>query len=603
VGADVVKASRKLDSVEAAALMRQIGADPNVEYVEVDKLNKPLFTPNDPRYSEQWSYYETTAGLNLPAAWDKSTGSGVVVAVLDTGITPHSELNANVIAGYDFISDTAVSVDGDGRDSNPNDPGDGYNAGECGTGVPASNSSWHGTHVAGTIAAVTNNGSGVSGVAYNAKVEPVRVLGKCGGYDSDIADAMVWASGGTVSGVPANPNPAEVINLSLGGSGACSATTQNAINGAVGRGTTIVIAAGNDNANVSGYSPGNCANIVSVAAVGRNGQRASYSNYGSMIDVAAPGGSNDGIAADNILSTINTGARTQGAEGYAFYAGTSMATPHVAGVVALMQAVAPTPKTPSEIESLLKSTARAFPVTPNQTIGAGIVDAAAAVNAAAGTTPPPPGGTLTKGVAITNQSASTGNALNYTMSVPSGASNLTFTMSGGTGDGDLYVKYGSAPTDTSYDCRPYLTGNAETCTFATPSAGTYYVRIKAYSSFSGVSILGDYTTGSSCGGTVLCSGVGVALPAVSTGGVSSNYTLSVPSGKTSVVFTISGGTGDADMYVKLGSAPTSTSYSCRPYLTGNSETCTFNAPTAGTYYVNVRAYSSYSGVTLKGTIN
>jgi vibriolysin len=214
------------------------------------------------------------------------------------------------------------------------------------------------------------------------------------------------------------------------------------------------------------------------------------------------------------------------------------------------------------------------------------------------------GGPLTKGVTVTNISATTGNSVNYTLVVPAGATNLTFTQSGGTGDSDMYVKFGSAPTDTSYDCRPYKSGNAETCTFATPSAGTYYVRLKAYSSFSGVSLKGDYTTGgTTCGGTVLCSGVGVALPSTATGGVSSNYTLSVPAGKTSVVFTISGGTGDADMYVRLGSAPTTSTYNCRPYLSGNNETCTFNAPTAGTYYVNVRAYSAYSGVTLKGTIS
>jgi pseudolysin/vibriolysin len=217
------------------------------------------------------------------------------------------------------------------------------------------------------------------------------------------------------------------------------------------------------------------------------------------------------------------------------------------------------------------------------------------------------GGALTKGVTVTNISASTGGTVNYTLAVPAGATNLVFTQSGGTGDSDMYVKFGSAPTDTSYDCRPYVNGNAETCTFASPQAGTYYVRLKAYSSFSGVSLKGDYSTGGggggSCGGTVLCSGTAVALPSKSTGGVSSNYTLVVPSGSTSAVISISGGTGDADLYVKLGSAPTTSSYSCRPYLTGNNETCTFNAPTAGTYYINVRAYQSYSGVSLKGTVS
>ncbi|TWG93021.1 serine protease, partial [Luteimonas sp. J16] len=281
VGADVVRVDRKLGRADAEALIRQLAADPNVEYVEVDKLNRPFFTPNDPRYADQWHYFEATGGLNLPSAWDKSTGAGVVVAVLDTGITSHSDLNGNRLPGYDFISNATVAGDGNGRDSDPSDPGDFY-------GGYAS--SWHGTHVAGTIAALTNNGVGAAGVAFNAKIVPVRVLGRGGGYDSDIIDAITWASGGIVSGVPANANPAEVINLSLGGEGPCSTTWQNAINGAVGRGTTIVVAAGNDNANVSGYSPGNCANVVSVAANDRQGNRAWYSNYGNLIDVTAPGG-------------------------------------------------------------------------------------------------------------------------------------------------------------------------------------------------------------------------------------------------------------------------------------------------------------------------
>jgi pseudolysin/vibriolysin len=184
------------------------------------------------------------------------------------------------------------------------------------------------------------------------------------------------------------------------------------------------------------------------------------------------------------------------------------------------------------------------------------------------------------------------------MAVPGNASGLSFQQSGGTGDSDMYVKFGSAPTDTVYDCRPYVSGNAETCNIATAQAGTYYVRLKAYSSFTGVSLVGRYAV---VDGGVLSNGVPVTLPSVATGGVSTNYTLAVPAGKTSVVFNISGGTGDADLYVKIGSAPTTSSYSCRPYLTGNTETCTFNSPVAGTYYVNVRAYAAYSGVTLKGT--
>jgi len=487
VGADVIRTDRKLDSKRAEALMRRLANNPNVQYVEIDKLNKPLLTPNDTRYSEQWQYFNATGGIKANEAWDVTTGVGAVVAVLDTGITNHSDLNANVLAGYDFIVDTAVSNDGNGRDSDASDPGDWVSANQCGGTHAAQGSSWHGTHVAGTVAAVTNNAKGVAGTAFGAKVVPARVLGTCGGYDSDIADAMIWASGGTVSGVPANANPAEVISLSLGGSGPCGTTTQNAINSAVSRGTTLVIAAGNDNADVSGSSPANCANVIAVGSTTSTGARSSFSNYGAGVDIAAPGSS--------ILSTLNSGTTTPGTESYASYSGTSMATPHVSGVVALMQARATTPKTPAEIESLLKSTARAFPVTPSQPIGAGIVNAKAAVDAVNGTTPPPTGTVLSNGVAVTGLGASTGASLNYTMVVPAGATGLKFVTSGGTGDADMYVKFGSAPTDTVYDCRPYLGGNAETCNIATAQAGTYYVRLKAYSTFSGVSLTGSYTAG------------------------------------------------------------------------------------------------------------
>ncbi|TCZ83416.1 protease [Lysobacter sp. N42] len=386
-GADLVRAARKMDRVEAEGFMRQLAADPNVEYVEVDRLLKPLLTPNDPRYGEQWGYFDADAGIRANTAWDVATGTNTIVAVLDTGITSHSDLNANVIAGYDFISDTFVANDGNGRDSDASDPGDfNTDASQCQTG----NSSWHGTHVAGTVAARTNNSVGVAGTAFNAKIMPVRVLGRCGGYTSDIADAIIWASGGSVSGVPNVAQRADVINMSLGGSGACDTTTQNAINGAVGRGTVVVVAAGNSNADARNFSPASCANVINVASVTSSSSRSSFSNYGTTIDVSAPG--------SNILSTLNSGTQGPSGETYASYNGTSMAAPHVAGVVALMQsrrkALGLAPLTPSEVESTLKSTAYALAGTCSGGCGAGIVDARKAVDAAGGSTPPP-GGTQT----------------------------------------------------------------------------------------------------------------------------------------------------------------------------------------------------------------
>lgn len=377
-GAEVLTLDRDLTASALQSLITAVAADPRVEYVEEDRLMHRLATPNDSRYNEQWSYFETNGGIRAPTAWDQTTGSGVVVAVLDTGYRPHADLAANIVGGYDFISDATVGNDGNARDSNAQDPGDWNTAGECGTGSAASNSSWHGTHVAGTIAAVTNNSSGVAGVAYGAKVLPVRVLGKCGGYTSDIADAIIWASGGTVSGVPANANPAKVINLSLGGGGACGTTTQSAINSARSRNTTVVVAAGNENTNASNSSPANCSGVISVAAVNRSGGRAYYSNYGSVVDLAAPGGAmSSATDANGILSTLNAGLTTPGADSYAFYQGTSMATPHVAATVALLYAVKST-LTPDQAESALKATVRAFPATCSQ-CGAGIIDANAAI--------------------------------------------------------------------------------------------------------------------------------------------------------------------------------------------------------------------------------
>ena len=322
---------RRLSLAEAEQLARDIVAsDPNVEYAEPDRILRHTLTPNDPRYNEQWHYFEAAGGINAPPAWDKSTGTGVVVAVIDTGYRPHADLAANILPGYDFISDTFVANDGNVRDSDASDPGDWINAGECGPGDPAAfeASSWHGTHVAGTIAARTNNSLGVAGVAFNARIVPARVLGKCGGYTSDIADAIVWTSGGTVSGVPANANPAKVLSISLGGGGACDTTTQNAINSARSRGASVIVAAGNSNANASNFTPANCSGVVTVAAVGRNGGKASYSNFGATVEVAAPGGSG---GANSVLSTLNAGSTSPGADSYALYNGTSMATPHVVG--------------------------------------------------------------------------------------------------------------------------------------------------------------------------------------------------------------------------------------------------------------------------------
>lgn len=485
----LVKGHANLETLAA-----ELAKNANVEYAEPDRMLQPLLTPNDTRYSEQWHYFENTGGIRMPAAWDTTSGSGAIVAVLDTGYRPHVDLNDNILAGYDMIDDTFVANDGDGRDSDAQDPGDWVEAGECGGGYPPSDqsSSWHGTHVAGTVAAETNNSQGVAGVAYGARIVPVRVLGKCGGYTSDIADGIIWASGGSVSGVPSNANPADVINMSLGGSGSCGSTTQNAINVARNNGTTVVVAAGNSNDDANNYNPGNCSGVVNVAATNRDGGRSYYSNYGSVVDLAAPGGDMRSSSSNGILSTLNSGSTTPGSDTYAWYQGTSMATPHVAGVAALIKSVDPS-LTPDDVESILKNTARAFPASCSG-CGTGIADANAAV-ASAGGGGGGGGGELQNGVPVDNLSGAQGSETDFFINVPAGASNLEISISGGSGDADLYVKFGSEPTTSSYDCRPYLNGNNETCSFPSPQEGTYYIMLRGYTSYSGVSLVGSYDEG------------------------------------------------------------------------------------------------------------
>lgn len=384
-GSFVVKSNKELKGKDADAFMEDMAKSGLIEAIEPDATMKILMSPNDTRYSEQW-HYSGTNGMRLPSAWDTATGNGSVVAILDTGITSHSDLNANVLPGYDFVSDASSARDGNGRDSNAQDQGDWYAAGECG-GSSSGSSSWHGTHVAGTVAAVTDNGKGVAGVAPDAKIQPVRVLAKCGGSLSDISDAIVWASGGYVPGVPTNSNPADTINMSLGGGGACGSTYQAAIDTAVSRGTSVIVAAGNESQNASNVRPANCSNVVVVAASNPSGGPSFYTNYGSAIDVTAPGGDTR-YAGQGVLSTINTGSTTPSSEGYAFYQGTSMATPHVAGMVALMKSKSPS-LTPAQVESALKNGTRSMPAGCSIGCGTGLVDATKIMTALGGSTPDP----------------------------------------------------------------------------------------------------------------------------------------------------------------------------------------------------------------------
>ena len=330
-GSRVLRADRALTSAEVERAVETLQSDANIESAEPDARMFPLADPNDPFYPLQWHLWEETAGIRLPAAWPVSKGAGTVVAVVDTGITDHSDLNPNVLPGYDMISVASVARDSDGRDANPRDEGDWTSDGQCGAGTTGDPSSWHGTHVAGTVAAVANNGKGVTGVAPEAKLLPVRALGACGGYTSDITDSIIWAAGGTVSGVPANRNRARVINLSLGGIVPCSATYQNAIDFAYKAGAAVVVAAGNSDRPAADSSPANCKNVITVAASSRSGSRAPYSNYGDAVDVTAPGGEMSQSAENGIASTLNSGSYGPATENYAYSQGTSMAAPTYPG--------------------------------------------------------------------------------------------------------------------------------------------------------------------------------------------------------------------------------------------------------------------------------
>jgi serine protease len=491
-GAEVLRLGQRVTPAELRAFIATVAANPAVEYAEEDRLLQAVLTPNDARFNEQWHYFETTAGVNAPLAWDIVTGAGVTVGVIDTGYRPHADLAANIVGGYDFISDAAIANDGDGRDADAQDPGDWTEAGQCDAAASARNSSWHGTHVAGTIAALTNDtsGNGVAGVAFGARVLPLRVLGRCGGFTSDIADAIIWGSGGSVSGVPENPNPARVLNLSLGGADVCAATTQTAIDSARSRGAVVIVAAGNSNLDAMSFTPANCSGVITVAAVGRDGGKAPYSNFGVVVDLAAPGGSFSTGQTDGILSTLNTGTTTPDADSFAFYQGTSMASPHAAGVAALMLSRNGA-LTPDDLERRMRNSARAFPATCTD-CGAGIVDALAAVNAAAEA-----GGdtVLQNGVAVENLSGAVNDEMRFTIEAPAGASNLQIQISGGTGDADLYVRFGAAPTTSVFDCRPYLDDANEICTISAPQAGTYHIMLHGFTVFSGVTLRGSFQAG------------------------------------------------------------------------------------------------------------
>ncbi|AEQ07162.2 S8 family serine peptidase [Corynebacterium pseudotuberculosis 258] len=395
-GSYVVELDPPVPAERIPSLRGALESKAEIAYADIDRVqySASLAEPNDEHYKFQWHLFDQF-GANVDKAWATGAdGAETVIAVVDSGITRHADLNSKVLPGYDMISDPKISQDHDGRDNDPTDMGDWTYQGACGRNSRATNSSWHGTHVAGIAAAVTDNHEGVAGVAPNAKILPVRALGRCGGYTSDIADAIVWASGEEVPGVPRNDNPADVINLSLGGQSRCMLIYQNAIDRALSRGATIAVAAGNEDQSTENVQPASCSGVITVGATGPEGHRAVYSNFGRNVVIGAPGGNMHPAFGNHnpgggILSTVNRGLRGAETSGYSYMEGTSMATPVVSGVIALMKAADPT-ISPEEIERILRDTARRYTAEPGagqrktaHGMGAGLIDAHAAVCAVA----------------------------------------------------------------------------------------------------------------------------------------------------------------------------------------------------------------------------
>ncbi len=418
-------------------------ADPAVAYVEEDGIVQASATQSN----ATWGLDRTDQRdlpLNSTYVYD-TTASTVNAYIVDTGIlATHGDFGGRVGAGYTAINDGRGTTDCNG----------------------------HGTHVAGTVGGTT------WGIAKGVRLYPVRVLGCTGsGTNSGVIAGMDW--------VAANHVKPAVANMSLGGG--ASTATDDAVARMTNAGVTVVVAAGNDNGNACNYSPARAASAITVGSTTNTDARSSFSNFGSCVDIFGPGSS-----ITSAWYTSNTATNT--------ISGTSMASPHVAGVAALYLAVNPT-ATPSQVTTAIINAS-----TPNKVTSPGTGSPNRLLYSFFGTTPPPPPPPpptteLGNGVPVTGISGAAGSQQFWTINVPAGASNLVIGTSGGTGDADLYVRFGSAPTTTTYNCRPYLSGNAETCTFAAPQAGTYHVMVRGYSAFSGLSLTGSYSTGGGGGGT------------------------------------------------------------------------------------------------------
>ncbi len=522
--------------------------DPKIKYIEQDQMMSisPQISASGDQASPTWGI-DRIDQRDLPLSnsyhYDFD-GTGVTAYVVDTGVlNGHNEFGGRSSSGYDFIDNDSDTTDCNG----------------------------HGTHVAGTI------GGSTYGVAKNVNIVGVRVLNCSGsGSNSGVIAGINW--------VKNNASGPSVANMSLGGG--ASQATDDAVNAAVAAGISFVVAAGNDNSNACNYSPARAADAVTVGSTTSSDARSSFSNYGTCLDIYAPGSS-----IKSAWYTSNSATNT--------ISGTSMAAPHVAGVAALYLNETPS-MSPTQVTSMLSSRASSNKVSDPKTGSPNaLLYSLAGTGGCEPDCPPPPSDTEL----FDEQSVSTAGAqaseTYYFIDVPANASSLAVTLAGGTGDADIYVSQGVKPTLNSYQCRPFKSGNNESCNFTNPAAGKWYVMVQGYSVYANANLTADYAVGggSTCN-TSDCLVNGVARTGLAgASGSQTFYKVIVPANQALTV-AMSGGAGDADMYVKAGSQPTTGSFDCRPYLNGNNESCSFTPTVETTYHVMLRGYTSYSGVSL-----
>jgi serine protease len=448
-----------------AATLARLRADPEVEYAELDQRRFPHAVPNDPGYSGQWYMQNgaaTPSAVNAQGVWDTTTtgSTGLVIADLDTGIRfEHPDLQwagsgGRVLPGFDFISDPAIANDGDGWDADPSDPGDWVTTADTNTakfkGCTVGDSSWHGTRTAGILGALSNNSTGIAGMTWSAWLLPVRVLGKCGGFDSDIVSAMLWAAGVHVAGAPDNPYPAKIENMSLGATGACPQMYKDTIARLTTLGVLVVVSAGNEGGPVD--SPANCPGAAGIAGLRQAGTKVGFSSLGPEVALSAPAGNCVNTTAGSpclysIDTTFNLGLTGPTTNSYTDQfntnLGTSFSAPIVSGIAGLMLAANGNLKS-AQLISRLREGAKPFPqtsattttmchvpsgssdvqtsecicTTDGKTCGAGVANALGAVNAAlrpiAAVTVTP--GTFTPGMTVTLDGSGSRAACSHTVS-------------------------------------------------------------------------------------------------------------------------------------------------------------------------------------------